>query len=73
LVISCSIIIVPAKYVFHHQKSYLTIKIYIASATSEIIFHLNVNTTLTASIIDIVPSAVNQRKATGELTCNFLF
>jgi hypothetical protein len=28
---------------------------------------------LTASIIDIVPSAVNQEKATGELTCNFKF
>jgi hypothetical protein len=28
---------------------------------------------LTASIIDIVPSAVNQEKATGELTCNLNF
>jgi hypothetical protein len=45
LVISCSIIIVPAKYVFHHQKSYLTIKIYIAGATSNY-FSSKCNTTI---------------------------
>jgi hypothetical protein len=36
-------------------------------------FTIHRNTTITASIIDIVPSAVNQEKTTGELTCNLNF
>jgi hypothetical protein len=54
------------------SKSYLTIKIYVAGATSIILLFIVIRP-LTASIIDIVPSAVNQEKATGELTCNLNF
>jgi hypothetical protein len=53
------------------SKSYLTIKIYVAGATSIILLFIVIRP-LTASIIDIVPSAVNQEK-TGELTCNLNF
>jgi hypothetical protein len=54
------------------SKSYLTIKIYVAGATSIILLFIVIRP-LTASIIDIVPSAVNQEKTTGELTCNLNF
>jgi hypothetical protein len=65
-----SIIIVPAKYVctLPSAKLFDNQKIYVIGATS--LFYYP---TLTASIIDIVPSAVNQEKATGELTCNLNF
>jgi hypothetical protein len=43
------------------SKSYLTIKIYVAGATSIILLFIVIRP-LTASIIDIVPSAVNQEK-----------
>jgi hypothetical protein len=49
-------------FVPYHQQSYLTIKIYVAGATSIILLFIVIRP-LTASIIDIVPSAVNQEKS----------
>jgi hypothetical protein len=54
------------------SKSYLTIKKYMLWCNIIILLFIVIRP-LTASIIDIVPSAVNQEKATGELTCNLNF
>jgi hypothetical protein len=57
-------------FVPYHQQKLFDNQKYVAGATSIIL--LFIVRPLTA-IIDIVPSAVNQEKATGELTCNLNF